>query len=50
MKLRFCLFFVLCMLCLAALAQSSMIDVSRDARLNRTAQLGGKAGVLFHSK
>lgn len=50
MKQRFCLFFVLCMLCLAALAQSSMIDVSRDARLNRTAQLGGKAGVLFHSK
>lgn len=34
----------------AALAQSSMISVSRDARLNRTAQLGGKAGVLFHSK
>lgn len=33
-----------------SLAQSSMIDVSRDARLNRTAQLGGKAGVLFHSK
>ena len=50
MKQRFCLFFVLCMLCLAALAQSSMISVSRDARLNRTAQLGGKAGVLFHSK
>lgn len=50
MKQRFCLFFVLCMLCLAALAQSSMIDVSRDARLNRTAQLGGKSGVLFHSK
>lgn len=50
MKQRFCLFFVLCMLCLAALAQSSMIGVSRDARLNRTAQLGGKAGVLFHSK
>lgn len=50
MKQRFCLFFVLCMLCLAALAQSSMIDVSRDARLNRAAQLGGKAGVLFHSK
>lgn len=50
MKQRFCLFFVLCMLCLAAFAQSSMIDVSRDARLNRTAQLGGKAGVLFHSK
>lgn len=50
MKQRFCLFFVLCMLCLAALAQSSMIDVSRDVRLNRTAQLGGKAGVLFHSK
>ena len=34
----------------AAIAQSSMMDVSRDARLNRTAQLGGKAGVLFHSK
>ena len=50
MKQRFCLFFVLCMLCLAALAQSSMIDVSRDVRLNRTAQLAGKAGVLFHSK
>lgn len=50
MKQRFCLFFVLCMLCLAALAQSSMISVSRDARLNRTAPLGGKAGVLFHSK
>ena len=50
MKQRFCLFFVLCMLCLAALAQSSMISVSRDARLNRTVQLGGKAGVLFHSK
>ena len=33
-----------------SLAQSSMISVSRDARLNRTAQLGGKAGVLFHSK
>ena len=33
-----------------AIAQSSMMDVSRDARLNRTAQLGGKAGVLFHSK
>ncbi len=49
MKQRFCLFFVLCMLCLAALAQS-MISVSRDARLNRTAPLGGKAGVLFHSK
>ena len=50
MKQRFCLFFVLCMLCLAALAQSSMIDVSRDVRLNRTAQLGGRSGVLFHSK
>lgn len=50
MKQRFCLFFVLCMLCLAALAQSSMIDVSRDARLNRIAHLGGKAGILFHSK
>ena len=33
-----------------SLAQSSMISVSRDARLNRTAQLGGKAGVLFYSK
>ena len=33
-----------------SLAQSSMIDVSRDVRLSRTAQLGGKAGVLFHSK
>lgn len=33
-----------------SLAQSSMISVSRDARLNRTVQLGGKAGVLFHSK
>ena len=33
-----------------SLAQSSMISVSRDVRLNRTAQLGGKAGVLFHSK
>lgn len=50
MKQRFCLFFVLCVLCSAVFAQSSMIDVSRDARLNRTAQLGGKAGVLFHSK
>lgn len=50
MKQRFCLFFVLCVLCSAVFAQSSMISVSRDARLNRTAQLGGKAGVLFHSK
>lgn len=50
MKQRFCLFFVLCMLCLAALAQSSMISISRDVRLNRTAQLGGRSGVLFHSK
>lgn len=33
-----------------SLAQSSMISVSSDARLNRTAQLGGKAGVLFYSK
>ena len=42
---------LLCILfCVVGLAQSSMIDVSRDARLNRTAQLGGKAGVLFHSK
>lgn len=42
---------LLCILfCVVALAQSSMIDVSRDVRLNRTAQLGGKAGVLFHSK
>ena len=50
MKQRFCLFFVLCVLCSAVFAQSSMISISRDARLNRTAQLGGKAGVLFHSK
>ena len=42
---------ILCILfSVVSLAQSSMISVSRDARLNRTAQLGGKAGVLFHSK
>lgn len=50
MKQRFCLFFVLCVLCSAVFAQSSMISISRDARLNRSVQLGGKAGVLFHSK
>lgn len=27
-----------------------MISISRDVRLNRTAQLGGRSGVLFHSK
>ena len=27
-----------------------MISISRDARLNRSVQLGGKAGVLFYSK
>lgn len=50
MKQRFCLFFVLCVLCSAVFAQSSMISISRDARLNRSVQLGGKAGVLFYSK
>ena len=42
---------ILCILfSVVSLAQSSMIGVSRDVRLNRTVQLGGKAGVLFHSK
>ncbi len=50
MKQRFCLFFLLCVLCSAVFAQSSMISISRDARLNRSVQLGGKAGVLFYSK
>lgn len=50
MKQRVASLFLFILFCVVALAQSSMIDVSRDVRLNRTAQLGGKAGVLFHSK
>ena len=50
MKQRVASLFLCILFCVVALAQSSMMDVSRDARLNRTAQLGGKAGVLFHSK
>lgn len=50
MKQRVASLFLFILFCVVALAQSSMIDVSRDVRLNRTAQLAGKAGVLFHSK
>ena len=50
MKQRVASLLLFILFCVVALAQSSMIDVSRDVRLNRTAQLAGKAGVLFHSK
>lgn len=50
MKIRVLLTSVLAAFCLSAVAQQSVITVSKDARMTKPAKLGGKAGAVFVSK
>ena len=50
MKLRLLTLFVLSCATMFARAQESMITISKDSRLSKEEQLGGKAAVVFMSK
>lgn len=50
MRIKFLTTLFLSLICFSAFAQQSMITVTKDSRLTKTADLNGKAGVVFLSK